>query len=171
MARPDADSTRLIVIDDNPSIHNDIRRILSGDPRDDELRALEAALFDEAPAAVASPSYRVDGATSGQEGVEMARRAVADGDPYCIAIVDMRMPGGWDGLETIDRLWRVDRLVATVVCTAFSDYSWPEICGRLGNSARLRMLRKPFANLELWQLVDTLAEQYGDGSSLTGHEA
>jgi len=34
----------------------------------------------------------------------MAGQAVAEGRPYAMAFVDMRMPPGWDGLETIEHL-------------------------------------------------------------------
>ena len=46
------------------------------------------------------------------------------------AFVDMRMPPGWDGIETIENLWRVDPHLQVAICTAYSDYSWEEILQR-----------------------------------------
>ena len=156
-----ADAARLLIIDDNPSIHNDVRKILAAGPSDDDLRAMEAALFNDQPATDdhAAPNYRIDSAEHGQAGVEMAQQAVEDGDPYVLAIVDMRMPGGWDGLETIEHLWQIDRRVQTLICTAYSDYSWSEICQRLGESDRLQMLKKPFGTEEFQELIESLVDK------------
>ena len=157
---------RLLIIDDNPSIHNDVRKILCSDASDDELRAMEAALFDEVPEQDGSNrSFRIDSADHGQAGVEMARQAIDEGDPYLLAVVDMRMPGGWDGLETIEHLWQVDGSVQTLICTAYSDYSWSEICQRLsqlGDTARLQMVKKPFGSDEFLDLIETLIDKAAD---------
>ncbi len=37
------------------------------------------------------------------------------------------MPPGWDGIETISRLWEVAPELQVVLCTAYADYSWSEI--------------------------------------------
>jgi CheY-like chemotaxis protein len=154
-----ADPARLLIVDDNPSIHNDVRKILCSDPADDTLRAMEAALFDELPDERPGASFRVDSANHGEDGVEMARQAIDEGDPYLLAVVDMRMPGGWDGLETIEHLWQVDHHVQTLICTAYSDYTWPEICQRLGNADRLRMIKKPFGSQEFLELIEKLVDK------------
>ncbi len=123
---PELLTHRLLMIDDNPSIHEDYRKILIG--RDDtQISAAEAALFGERPSAVSRPSFDVDSALQGREGVELARRALAEGRPYSVAFVDMRMPPGWDGLETIENLWKVDPEIQVVVCSAYTDYDWLEL--------------------------------------------
>ena len=38
-----------------------------------------------------------------------------------VAIVDMRMPGGWDGLETMRHLLAEDERLQIIICTAYSD--------------------------------------------------
>jgi len=72
----------------------------------------------------------------GRDGVELARRAIVEGRPYSVAFVDMRMPPGWDGLETIENLWKVDPEIQVVVCSAYSDYDWMELLARLGAPTR-----------------------------------
>ena len=79
------------------------------------------------------------------------------GRPYSVAFVDMRMPPGWDGIETIARLWQADPDLQIVICTAYSDYSWEEILRQLGNRNSLAVLKKPFDNIEVIQLCETLA--------------
>ncbi|MGH8328737.1 MAG: response regulator transcription factor, partial [Steroidobacteraceae bacterium] len=109
---------RLLMIDDNPAIHEDYRKILTGFD-DTQPSAAEAALFGEPQPTVSRPIFNVDSAMQGRDGVELARRALVDGRPYSVAFVDMRMPPGWDGLETIENLWKVDPEIQVVVCSAY----------------------------------------------------
>ena len=70
----------------------------------------------------------------------MVHQATAAGNPYALAFVDVRMPPGWDGIETIDRLWQTDPNLHVVICTPYSDYSWERMEERLGRSDRLFIL-------------------------------
>ena len=151
---------RILVIDDNPEIHRDFRKVLA--PEDDAgaLAAAEAVLFGDAPAAPAQTGFAIDCASQGAEGLALAERAAAEGSPYAVAFVDMRMPPGWDGLETIARLWRADAQLQCVICTAYSDHSWREVTARLGRSDRLLILKKPFERIEILQTADALAAKW-----------
>ncbi|MDZ4400683.1 sensor histidine kinase [Hydrogenophaga sp.] len=77
-----------------------------------------------------------------------------------MAFVDMRMPPGWDGVETIERLWRIDPLVQIVICTAYSDYPWGEVLTRLDVQDRLLIVKKPFDMIEVSQLARTLTAKW-----------
>ena len=48
------------------------------------------------------------------------RQALAEQRPYAMAFVDVRMPPGWDGIETIGHLWAVEPDLQIVLCTAYS---------------------------------------------------
>src|SRR4029078_3959006 len=91
-------NNHILVIDDNPAIHQDFRKILS--PIDSELEgeldADEASLFCDAPSAGRELNFQIDSAFQGQEGLEKVRAAVLAGTPYAVAFVDVRMPPGWD---------------------------------------------------------------------------
>ncbi|MGE4002446.1 MAG: response regulator, partial [Planctomycetaceae bacterium] len=152
-------SRRILVIDDNPAIHADFRKVLGGGRRPQALLDAAAALFGERPAAVADAVYEVDTASQGEEGLAMLCRSLDEQRPYDVAFVDMRMPPGWDGLETIERLWQVDRELHVVICTAYSDYSAGEIFERLGRNDRLLILKKPFDSIEVEQLAAALSEK------------
>jgi CheY-like chemotaxis protein len=118
---------RILVIDDHRAIHEDFRKILAPSP--DNRAALEAAefnLFGLARSAVRTRSYVVESAYQGQEGAARVEQALAAGEPYAMAFVDMRMPPGWNGLETIARLWEFQPDLQVVLCTAHSDYSLDE---------------------------------------------
>jgi EAL domain-containing protein (putative c-di-GMP-specific phosphodiesterase class I)/DNA-binding response OmpR family regulator len=164
--RGEDDGPRVLVIDDNPAIHDDIRKILEpGLEISSRLAESETALFGDTRAVDAArasltPAFHIDSAYQGQDGVAMIRRAREERRPYAVAFVDARMPPGWDGIETIARLWDEDPDVLVVLCTAYSDYSWQEIRARLPHPERLVILKKPFDNIEVSQLAEGLGEKW-----------
>lgn len=152
---------RILVVDDNRAIHDDFRKILC--PPNAAAQALadvEAKLFDEPAASSHSAVFEIDSAYQGQESVELLRQAVQNGRPYAVALVDVRMPPGWDGIETTQKLWEIDSDLQVVICTAYSDYSWDDIIAKLGNSDRLLFLKKPFDTVEILQLANALTEKW-----------
>ena len=147
---------RVLIVDDNSDVHLDFRKILCPErAAARQLDALEQALFGEQPAA--SPAdiavLQLDSAYQGQEALERVKAAMRAGTPYALAFVDMRMPPGWDGVETISRLWAEDPDLQVVICSAYSDYSWREIVDRLGQSDNLLVLKKPFDSIEVIQIA------------------
>lgn len=151
---------RILVIDDTPSIHDDFRKILVARGNDASLDAAEAALFSDARSAPASETFTLDSALQGQDGLALLQKAHEAGQPYALAFVDMRMPPGWDGIETIKRLWQVDPTLQVVICTAYTDYSWSETVRQLGSSDNLIILKKPFDNIEVLQLAHALTRKW-----------
>ena len=154
---------RLLIIDDNTAIHHDFRKVLGPQEEhaaQDVLAALEADVFGELATVAARPNFEIDSAHQGQEGVAMALQAVTEGRPYAMAFVDMRMPPGWDGLETIERLWAADPDVQVVICSAHTDYDWTEVVERLGHSDKLLVLRKPSEPIEVLQCATALTRKW-----------
>ena len=88
------------------------------------------------------------------------REACAHNQPYALVFMDVRMPPGWDGVETTGRLWQADPELQVVICTAYSDYSLEETLTKLGNSDRLLILKKPYDNAEVLQLANALTEKW-----------
>lgn len=150
---------RILVIDDNRAIHDDFRKILAPQTVAASLSKMEMDLFGDEPAD-AEEHYQIDSAYQGQEGFELVARAAEAGEPYALAFVDMRMPPGWDGLQTIEKIWPADRELQIVICSAYTDYSWDEIHKKLGTSDRLLILKKPFDTAEVCQLACALTEKW-----------
>lgn len=146
---------RILIIDDAPAIHADFRKILTPSTRDEvDLDSLEHSLFGTAQ----SPrlTFQVDSAYQGKEALELVERALADSRPYALAFIDMRMPPGWDGLETIEHLWNADPNLQIALCTAYTDYSWEAMAERLEFGDQLLILKKPFDTLEIRQMANAL---------------
>jgi diguanylate cyclase (GGDEF)-like protein/PAS domain S-box-containing protein len=154
---------RILIVDDNQAIHSDFRKILAARADAAALDFAEAEILGAAtPVADASQSevFDLDSAYQGQEAWEKVKAAVASGNRYAMAFVDMRMPPGWDGVETITKIWEVDSDIQVVICTAYSDYSWEEIIKKLGNVDRLLILKKPFDTVEVCQLAYALTQKW-----------
>ena len=165
---------RILVIDDNLAIHDDFRKVLCAsaeEAAEAEFRAAEAELLGESVGDPGRPTFKIDSAHQGQEGVEKARQALADGQPYSMAFVDMRMPPGWDGLVTIEHLWEVDPHIQVVICSAHADYDWIEVVRRLQHSDRLLVLRKPFEPIEVLQCASALTRKWQNERVMRGQVA
>lgn len=158
---------RVIVIDDNEIIHQDFHKLLcasADEPGIQKLVDLEASLFgDEDSGDVKSApaeSFDLTDAYQGQEGYEMVLAAAQADQPFALAFVDMRMPPGWDGLVTIEHLWKADPNLEVVICSAYSDYSWSEIDQKLGFTDQLRMIKKPFDTDSIRQIAANLTRKW-----------
>ena len=152
---------RVLVIDDNPAIHEDFRTILCPDSRTNaSLEEAEAELFGTTAPSQAQPTFELDCASQGQEGLEKLHQAMGEGRPYALAFVDGTMPPGWDGVETIGHLWKAYPELQVVICTAFSDYSWQEIIRRVGQSDSLLILKKPFDTVEVLQMAHAMTRKW-----------
>jgi len=150
---------RILVVDDNAAIHEDFRKILLGHRRNAQIDQMESVIFDSPPPTAAT-DFELHSAFQGQEAVEKVAAAVTAGMPFAIAFVDVRMPPGWDGIETIWNLWKIDPALQVVVCTAYSDYSWEKMTSVLGVNENLVILKKPFDNIEVLQLAHALTRKW-----------
>jgi CheY-like chemotaxis protein len=146
---------RILIVDDNRAIHDDFKKILC--PQSVVNRALselEDALFgDSLGEPDSGEQFILTSAFQGQEALKLVEGAKAENQPFAMAFVDTRMPPGWDGVETIEHIWKVTPSLQVVICSAYSDYSWEDISARLGRSDQLLIMMKPFGTIELRQLA------------------
>lgn len=150
---------RILVIDDDRAIHDDIRRALKAAPRaDEDLAALEALLFsgdgDEPDSSPNDefPECEILSEYQGQHAVQRLEQELHQGRRFDLAIVDMRMPPGWDGLRTVEELWKRDDSLPVAFCTAYSDHTIEQVAQRLERDA-IPWLSKPFHSQQLKDIV------------------
>lgn len=161
-------SYRILVVDDNESIHEDIEEILTSRQRkrDSEISDLEGMLFgnenDSAinPAGAEHVFYRIDHAYQGEESVKMVQLAEEEKDPYSLIFMDVRMPPGMDGVEAIKVIWDEFPYIEMVICTAYSDYTWNQIVKNLGVKDKLLFMKKPFDATALKQMALSLTTKW-----------
>lgn len=160
-------SRRILIIDDTDSIHRDYEKILGRTELSESERALldlDSIMFDDEPnlkdQVTNALYFEIDHAHQGKQGYEMIVAARESGHPYHVAFVDMRMPPGWDGIQTIEKVWDQDPDLQIVICSAYTDYTWSQIIDKLGHSNRLLILKKPFDQAEVYQLATALSEKW-----------
>lgn len=160
-------NNRILIVDDNRAIHEDFIKILDVEEDNDTFDSLAQELFadyDSNPAISERPTYQLDHAYQGEEALELVRSAENDEKPYGLVFMDVRMPPGWDGIETIKRIWREFPDIEFVICTAYSDYSWEEILSKVGTTDQLMFLRKPFDVISVKQMALALTKKWSLGA-------
>lgn len=155
---------RILIVDDNTSIHEDFRKIFEEKNTNKSFDMTKAALFGESPK-IADDSdpkdaFIIESAYQGKEALELVRKAKLNDQPYALAFVDIRMPPGWDGVETIKELWKVDPEIQMVICTAHSDYTLDETVNELKHPDNFLILKKPFDIIEIRQLASALTKKW-----------
>lgn len=157
---------RVLVIDDQPSIHEDFRKILVGDAEPSDLDAMEAAVFGTRAPEPRRIRFEVDSAYQGAEAIEKIREARLAKRPYALCFVDVRMPPGFDGVETLALIFEDDQDIQAVLCTAYSDWSWSAIAERIDNEGRFLILKKPFDAAEVRQIAAAMTMKWSEQAAL-----
>jgi CheY-like chemotaxis protein len=156
---------RVLIVDDNLGVHEDFRRILGhssaeGWTTPPAPNGADARLLDQATPARRRVQFELEGATQGEAGWLQAREAREKGEPFALAFVDLRMPPGWDGIQTIERIWQDDPDIQIAICTAYSDPSWHETLDRQGWVDQVLLLKKPFDPIEARQIACSLTYKW-----------
>jgi len=162
---------KVLVVDDNHAIHADFVKILTRPSSPDGLDDLERLALGESfsPTLTSMPAYEIESAFGGEEALERVLTAIRNDKHFALAFVDMRMPPGWDGLQTIEKLWAVDPELQVVICSAYSDYDWDDVLGRLNRSDKFLVIKKPFEAVEVLQCANALTGKWHSERDLRKH--
>src|SRR5437763_1862873 len=143
---------RILIVDDSPAIHDDFKKILVRSiTAGNDFEKAEAGLFGSPEGDGHDQDFELASAFQGEDALVTVQAAVKAGRPFAMAFLDVRMPPGWDGIETATRIWQVDPDLQIVLCTAYSDYSWKALRAQIGATDRLVILKKPFDAIEVLQ--------------------
>ena len=158
---------RILIVDDEPAMHDSYRRCLAPQPdhATADLDALAAELFadeaagtgadDDRPAAFDCAHFH-----QGLEAVAAVEQAMAAGDPFAVAFIDVRMPPGIDGKETAARIRAIDPDINLVIVTGYSDFSPVEISKAAGPADKIFYIAKPFEVAEIAQTATALTHRW-----------
>ena len=155
--------SRILIVDDNVEIHEDFKRILHTKASNPVFSAFCQSLFGESFDESFTPSlprYELDFALQGQVAFDLVLKSYQEQRPYAMIFMDIRMPPGSDGIQTIKRIWAKHPEIEVIICTAYSDYSWKEIVAELGTTDRLLFLRKPFDPTAVKQMALSLTKKW-----------
>ncbi len=153
------ENNRILIIDDNKSIHEDFNKILQPHKISQSLEQMNSLLVGKRKLSLL-PDFELDYALQGDEGVNMVHKALEQNKPYAVAFVDVQMPPGNDGVDAITKMWKIDLNIQTVICTAYSKYSWDDLQEKFGGSERLFVLKKPFDTIEVVQMAVALTRRW-----------
>ena len=153
---------RILVIDDDQDVWRAYQLVLTPETVSsgisaEKINRLLSPGMDHDPA---TANFSLSFATQGQEGYLMVEEAARKKDPFSLAFIDVRMPPGWNGMETAKRISALDPEIELVIVTAYSDHSIEEIVRAVGSSEKLLFLRKPFDPDELRQLALSLTAKW-----------
>lgn len=157
-------NSRVIVIDDDREIWEAYRAILapqqieggsSAQKRMDEL-VVKAGLTEVSE----QRNFDVSFASQGREGLQLVEKSLQENAPFAIAFIDIRMPPGWDGMETAVKIRAADPDIEIVIVTAYADRSRDEIAKAVTPPHKLLYLRKPFDLDELKQIALSLCAKW-----------
>lgn len=151
---------KILVIDDNQDIHNDFKKILIKKKEKEDLEEMESKLFDKDERPSALPNFTVHFANQGQEGLEKILEAKKSNEPYALLFVDIRMPPGWDGVETVERIWKEAPDAEVVFCSAYSDFSLTDIYDKLIYKDQFLIIKKPFDVIEIRQAAFSMCQKW-----------
>jgi diguanylate cyclase len=161
---------RVLVADDEAEVRDAYRQILLEADMSGEtavFRNLRERLFAKgAPEQMAKQlgARKTVFAPVFCEGAEAAvtavRESIAADEPFAIAILDMRMPPGPDGVWAAQRIRELDPAIEIVICTAYSDVDPGEIGGIVPPEEKLSYLQKPFHPHEIRQMSISLASKW-----------
>ena len=163
MTQAQSRNRRVLIVDDEPDIHHDFTEILStsylppGDA-DDMVNAFAMAQSPQ-PEPFA-PTFELLHATSGEQACDIILSGRKWSQPIAVAYVDIRMPAGIDGPETIRRIRTIDCDVEVVMMTAYTDKALAEIIRDTELMHKLLYIRKPFVYEEIQQITVALVGKW-----------
>ncbi len=97
--------------------------------------------------------YETAQAQDGSEAIAIYRQAMASGEPFDAVILDLTVPGGMGGKETMTRLTAIDQGVKAIVS---SGYSNDPLMSHYGDYGFIAAVKKPYVISELSQALEKL---------------
>ncbi len=159
---------KLLVVDDEPFVLDGYRcaftEFEAGQPAD-RLRAMAQGLFS-APSAETPSATRhnnladVTYLSQGKAAIEAVAQSLAEGAPYQVVFIDVRMPPGIDGKETAKCIRAIDPEINIVIVSAYSDHNVTDICEVAGPADKIYYISKPFAADEVNQMAKALSQRW-----------
>ena len=155
-------NTRVLIVDDQDEIHIDFREMLSNPNKGSASDDLAAAFLSVESRSSRDylPSFELSHASSGDEAYQLVKAAKASNRPFAAAYVDIRMPPGMDGIETVRRIRAFEKNLEIVMMTAYTDKPLHEIITNMELLHKLLYIRKPVTREEIQQTTLSLVEKW-----------
>lgn len=100
--------------------------------------------------------YAVDTAQSGEEAIELFLSARRSGNAYSLLLLDLTLPGGINGVETLKRIRQTDQIVPAIASSGYAEDPVMATPLEFGFDA---VLPKPFSREELLRTIHKVLSQ------------
>ncbi len=153
-----ASSARILVVDEDPAIGEDFRKLLESPDRSaGELQILESSLFGSKTNQGVWARLEVEYAQHAAQAIAMMEAARVGGQPYAVIFLEIapHVDNQYAGIILMN-----DPDVQVVFNLTYIDPFWLQMRRRLPHPDRWLILRKPFDLVEVQQLVFSLVEKW-----------
>lgn len=147
-------NNRILCIDDDSGVQEAYSASLAPQQNELDHDLLFDLLGEEDLHEGNSEEFELTLCSQGEEGASEVQKSLDQGRPFAIAFIDIRMPPGWDGLETAKEIRKIDPNVNIVFVTAYSDYNSEQIQSSMEHDTFL--MKKPFDIDVIQQMAKTL---------------
>lgn len=134
---------RILIVDDSEEIHQLYKKTI------DKMNESHVGM-----------SFTLDHCFQGEVGVLKVRESQRENRPYSLVIMDIRMPPGMDGIETIKHIQKEYPHTEFIVCTAFQKYNWEDLLQIFGPTDRILYMNKPYNDTTMKQMTVYVASKY-----------
>lgn len=156
--RTDSPTFRILAVDDEEGLLSLIRDTLT--LPEDTPTTLEAVIAGDQCPLPTSPAFAFAGCTSGDQGLTLVRESLKHEEPFAVALIDVRLGAGLNGIETAAAIRQLDPDVEIVMITGQGRIDLCELNRRIPPPSKLLYLEKPFKPQELRQLAISLTSKW-----------
>ncbi len=158
---------KILIVDDDHDIHPLIVKIIEKVNKQDgnkfgeidnllaDLKGQESKDADSGDKSGVEFSF--DHAFQGEEALKFIEQA--NSSPYDVVFMDVRMPPGIDGIQTIKEVRKQNPEYPFIICTAYMDYTWEEVVKILGSESNIALMKKPFTKQKILENLKTLFKE------------
>jgi PAS domain S-box-containing protein len=97
--------------------------------------------------------YQIESAENGKDAAEKYKAAFFSGDPFNIAILDLTIPGGMGGVETVEKLMQIDPYVKAIASSGYTNDPVMSDYTKFGFSG---IACKPYIIDELCEIIESI---------------
>jgi len=146
---------KILIVDDSEDIHDLIEIILQEECEFSFLDNMDLDFSQyEDEDEKDEKKFHVEHAFQGEEAFSKIIKAEKERNPFELTFMDVRMPPGIDGIETIEKVSKQYPKKNFIICSAYMEHSKEDLQKRLGEQANVLFLRKPFTSEKLKHLVE-----------------
>jgi CheY-like chemotaxis protein len=159
----DQEYIKVLVADDDEHVLECYQEAFGDEDKTNQMRALDALtaeLFDADADIENQPKFEIVSCKQGDDAIKVAEAAQADGQPFDVVILDVRMPPGIDGVEAGSRIRKLDPDVEIIFVTGFSDVPFEELQRRVPPPMHLHYFNKPLSFTQLAEDVVTMVRTH-----------